>query len=116
MTERSVDGLTLLHNVLEQTQGEVIKSLLLHALQELMSDEADALCGARYGSRTDERVNRRNGYREREVSTRVGDLTLRIPKLRTGTYLPSFLDARSRWERAFVNVVCEAYVGGVSTR
>lgn len=116
MTERSVDGLTLLHNVLEQTQGDTIKSLLLHALQGLMSDEADALCGARYGSRTDERVNRRNGYREREFSTRVGDLTLRIPKLRTGTYLPSFLDARSRWERAFVNVVCEAYVSGVSTR
>lgn len=116
MTETSVRTLETLSNTLEATQADVLKELLLSMLQAVMSDEADTVCGAAYGARSDERHNRRNGYRRRAFSTRMGELELAIPKLRSGTYFPSFLEARRRWERAFVNVVCEAYVLGVSTR
>ena len=116
MTEPSVRTLETLSNTLEATQADVLKELLLSMLQALMSDEADAMCGAAYGTRSDGRLNRRNGYRRRPFSTRMGELELAIPKLRSGTYFPTFLEARKRWERAFVNVVCEAYVLGVSTR
>lgn len=116
MTKPSVRTLQTLSKTLESTQADLLKGMLLSMLQELMSDEADALCGAAYGERTEERQNSRNGYRERPFSTRVGDLDLAIPKLRSGSYFPSFLEPRRRWEQAFVNVVCEAYVHGVSTR
>ena len=62
------------------------------------------------------RENSRNGYRERDWETRLGTVDLKIPKLRQGSYLPGFLEPRRAWERAFVNVVAEAYVSGVSTR
>lgn len=116
MTTTNVRSLETLSNTVEATQADVLKQLLVSMLQALMSDEADALCGAAYGSRSEDRKNRRNGYRERELSTRLGDLQLLIPKLREGSYFPSFLEPRRRWERAFINVVSEAYVLGVSTR
>lgn len=80
-----------------------------------MEGEASRLCGAEYGERSDERSNVRNGYRERVLETRMGTVGLKIPKLREGSYLPSFLDPRRRWEQAFVSVVSEAYVLGGST-
>ncbi|TLM78079.1 MAG: IS256 family transposase, partial [Actinobacteria bacterium] len=86
-------------------------------LDVLMSAEADAACGAAYGQRSDERVNRRNGYRERELDTRVGTIALSVPKLREGTYYPDWLlEDRRRAERALVAVIAECYVRGVSTR
>ena len=81
-----------------------------------MSAEADAICGAPYGARSEERVNARNGYRPREWDTRTGTMELAIPKLRSGSYFPSFLEPRRRSEQALVAVVQEAYVNGVSTR
>ncbi len=116
MTEKKVGGIALLSNILEQSQGDQLKMLLLQALNDVMNHEANTLCGAPYGARTDERVNSRNGYRQRPLETRLGTLDLAIPKLRAGTYLPSFIEPRRRWEQAFVNVVSEAYVLGVSTR
>lgn len=116
MTEKTVEALELLCKTIEQSQGEMLKRALLTMLHEYMESEANALCGAEYRSRGEERVNRRNGYRERTLQTRMGELELSIPKLRAGSYMPSFLEPRKRWERAFVNVVCEAYVRGVSTR
>lgn len=68
------------------------------------------------GERTQGRMNQRNGYRERDFETRMGTVSLAIPKLRQGSYFPSFLEPRKRWEKAFVSVVCEAYIHGVSTR
>ena len=68
------------------------------------------------GERSPLRENHRNGYRERDWQTRLGELTLKIPKLRQGSYLPDFLEPRRHWERAFVSVVSEAYVAGISTR
>ena len=63
-----------------------------------------------------ERGPRRNGYRSRPWATRAGELELAIPKLRRGSYFPSFLEPRRRSEQALVSVVQEAYVAGVSTR
>src|SRR6266498_2338083 len=82
-----------------------------------MSAEADAVCGAPYGERSSDRVNRRNGYRPRDFDTRAGTMELLVPKLRQGSYFPSwFLEPRRRAERALVAVVAECYVKGVSTR
>src|SRR5207237_7052707 len=86
-------------------------------VQMLMSAEADALCGAPYGERSADRVNRRNGYRERDFDTRAGTIELLLPKLRQGSYFPGWLlEPRRRAERALVAVVAECYVKGVSTR
>ena len=83
----------------------------------LMSAEADTLCGAGYGERSEARINRRNGYREREFDTRVGTMGLAIPKLRAGSYFPEWLlEPRRRAERALVAVITECHVAGVSTR
>src|SRR6185437_8472214 len=68
------------------------------------------------GERTDDRVTHRNGYRSRRWDTRAGEIELQIPKLRQGSYFPSFLAPRKRSEQALVSVVQQAYVCGVSTR
>jgi len=85
--------------------------------ETLMSAEFDARCGAPYRRPSADRVNRRNGYRERRWDTRVGTIALDIPKLRKGSYFPDWLlEPRRRSERALVQVVTECYVRGVSTR
>src|SRR5437899_1791310 len=82
-----------------------------------MSADADALCGTGYGERSPERVNRRNGYRERGWDTRVGSIELAVPRLREGSYFPDWLlQPRRRAEQAFVSVIADAYLAGVSTR
>lgn len=87
------------------------------ALNALMSAEADAACGAAYGSRSEGRTNSRNGYRPRTLKTGVGDVELEVPKLRKGTYYPgSVLSRWSRVEASLAALVVEAYVNGVSTR
>lgn len=116
MTEPSVGNVLPLSKLIEETQGDLLKNLLLQMLVQVMEHEANAACGAAYGAREEGRVNQRNGYRERAFETRLGTLDLSIPKLRQGSYFPSFMTPRRRWEQAFVNVVSEAYVLGVSTR
>jgi putative transposase len=91
--------------------------LLTTFINTLMSAEADAVCGAAYGTTSPERVNRRNGYRPRDFDTRAGSLDLAVPKLRTGTYFPDWLlERRKRAERALTSVVATCYLLGVSTR
>src|SRR3954465_14581319 len=65
-------------------------------VQALMGAEADAVCGAEYGVRSDERTNTRNGFRRREWDTRAGTIELAIPKLRSGSYFPDLLLERRR--------------------
>ena len=91
---------------------------MLQAFAEtLMSAQASAMCGAAMNERSDERVNVRNGYRNRDWDTRVGTIDLAIPKLREGTYYPEWLLVpRRRAEQALVAVIAQAYVEGVSTR
>jgi len=98
--------------------ADVIRESVRLMVDELMEAEVAALAGAEYGERAPERRRtQRNGYRERGWETRVGELELQIPKLRSGpAYFPSFLEPRRRAEQALVAVVQEAYVNGVSTR
>ena len=82
----------------------------------LMDAEITAQIGAGHGEVSSDRVTHRNGYRSRGWETRVGEIELQIPKKRSGSYFPSFLEPRRRCEQAIVAVVMEAYVNGVSTR
>src|SRR5215218_2170363 len=85
-------------------------------VRHLLEGEVSELIGAAHGERTDDRATWRNGYRPRRWDTRAGELELRIPKLRRGSYFPSFLEPRRRSEQALLAVVQQAYVCGVSTR
>jgi hypothetical protein len=84
--------------------------------QALMDAEVSAQIGAEHGQRTPTRATHRNGYRARDWDTRVGTIDLQIPRVREGSYLPSFLEPRRRAERALAAVVAQCYVEGVSTR
>lgn len=102
---------------LEEAGEDQLREMVRFMAESLMGAEADALCGAGYGERSPERVNRRNGYRVRRWDTRAGTIQLSIPKLRQGTYYPDWLlEPRRRSERALIGVVAECYVKGVSTR
>jgi putative transposase len=81
-----------------------------------MELEVEGLTGAAHGERSVDRINQRNGYRERVWETHAGTVELRIPKLRKGSYFPAFLEPRRLAEKALAAVVQEAYVHGVSTR
>jgi len=116
MTKTKIDAIETASNAIQTSHGSALLHTLARALATMMDGEANALCGAEYGQRSDERSNLRNGYRDRVLETRLGTVDLKIPKLREGSYLPSFLEPRRRWEQAFVSVVSEAYVRGVSTR
>lgn len=116
MTQKNVELMDLVGNALEGEHGDVLRTMLAEILRQVMEAEVSTRCGADYARRTSDRENRRNGYRERALETRLGTVDLMIPRLREGSYLPSFVQARRRWEHAFVSVVAEAYVSGVSTR
>jgi len=116
MTETSVEAAAEMGKVLELAHPDFLRLVLARALRDVMEGEVGHRCGAGYGERSEERVNSRNGYRDRSFETRLGSVKLEVPKLREGSYFPSFLNPRRRWEQAFVNVVGEAYVLGVSTR
>jgi putative transposase len=96
--------------------ADFIRQTLQHALQRLMEMDVEALCQAAYGERSDERINSRNGYRDRAYETRAGKVELKIPKLRSGSYFPGFLEPRRTAEKALTAVIQEAYIQGISTR
>ena len=86
-------------------------------INTLLSADADSVCGAAYGARDPSRTNRRNGYRHRDLDTRVGTLDVAVPKLREGSYFPEWLlERRRRAEAALTSVVATCYLLGVSTR
>jgi transposase-like protein len=103
--------------VLALEHADVLRESVALIVREMMEAEVAQLAGAELGERAPGRRSaQRNGYRERRWDTRVGEIELQIPRLRTGSYLPSFLEPRRRAEQALVAVVQEAYVNGVSTR
>jgi putative transposase len=103
--------------IMRSEHADVLRESVAWAVREIMEAEVAAQIGAELGERApDERVAQRNGYRPRRWETRVGEIELAIPKLRQGSYFPSFLEPRKRSEQALVAVVQEAYVNGVSTR
>lgn len=117
MASESLNALEVIRNQLESGDGDVARNLLAAMAQKLMGAEADAMCGADYRTRSDERINQRNGYRNREWDTRSGTVDLEIPKLRHGSYYPEWLiEPRRRAERALLTVVAQSYQLGISTR
>ncbi len=113
----SIDPAVFLHEQLEQASPDLMRELLTTFVNALLSADADSVCGAAYGSRSGERVNSRNGYRHRDLDTRVGTLDVAVPKLRSGTYFPEWLlQRRRRAEAALTSVVATYYLLGVSTR
>ena len=117
MVEHTMDVQGWLRKQLEQASPDLLRVMVQDFAEALMGAEVDALCGAGHGERSPERVNRRNGYRERPWDTRVGSIELAVPKLREGSYFPDWLlQPRRRAEQAFVSVIADAYLAGVSTR
>jgi putative transposase len=107
----------LVRKVLADEHADLVKEAVAFLCHEIMEAEVTAQVGAALGERAPEaRTTQRNGYRERRWDTRAGTLELLIPKLRQGSYFPSFLEPRTRSEQALVAVVMESYVNGVSTR
>jgi putative transposase len=112
-----VDFARLVRESLEQASPDLLREMVQVFAEALMGAEADAICGAPYGVVSEQRVNRRNGYRSRRWDTRVGTVELAVPKLRAGTYFPDWLlTRRRRAEQALISVVATAYLLGVSTR
>ena len=113
----SIDPARFLNEQLSQASPDLMRDLLTTFVNALLSAQADAVCGAGYNERTPERVNSRNGYRHRDLDTRVGTLDVAVPKLRTGSLYPDWLlERRKRAERALTSVVATCYLLGVSTR
>ena len=113
----SIDPARLLQEQLAQASPDLLRELLQTFINMLLSAEADAVCGAAYGTVSPDRANVRNGYRHRDLDTRVGTIDVAIPKLRSGTYFPEWLlQRRRRAEAALTSVVATCYLLGVSTR
>ena len=111
------DAMMSLRTLLEKSSdADLLREMVGFAAQRLMELEVESLTGAAHGERSPDRINHRNGYRDRIWETRAGAVELRIPKLRKSSYFPVFLEPRRLAEKALAAVVQEAYVHGVSTR
>jgi putative transposase len=110
------ERMALLELIEKSADADLVREMLAFAAERLMAMEVDVLTGVPAGVRSSERLNHRNGYRERAWDTRAGRIELAIPKLRKGSYFPSFLEPRRTAEKALAAVIQEAYVHGVSTR
>ncbi len=113
MTETNMPLTELLQN---HDEGDFLRAVTEAVLQTLMENDVDGMIGAGRYERGEGRQTYRNGYRDRELKTRMGALNLRVPKLRTGSYFPAFLEPRRTSEKALVAVIQEAWIGGVTTR
>jgi transposase-like protein len=100
----------------KSSDADFLREMIGFAADRLMALEVDGLCGAGHGERSTDRLNQRNGYRDRLWETRAGAVDLKIPKLRRGSYFPAFLVPRRTAEKALTAVIQEAYIQGISTR
>jgi putative transposase len=113
----SIDLSGWMSEQLAQASPDLLRAMLASFVEALMGADADAVCNAPYGVRSEERTNTRNGYRRRDWDTRAGTIELQIPKLRSGSYFPDWLlERRRRAEAALITVVAMSYLLGVSTR
>ena len=106
----------VVRQVLVDEHADVLRESVQWLARQLMEVEVSELIGVAHGERSEDRATHRNGYRARRWDTRAGEIELQIPKIRQGSYFPSFLAPRKRSEQALVSVVQQAYVCGVSTR
>ena len=112
-----VDPASVLAEALTDASPDLMRSLLQTTINALLSADADAVVGAEWGKPSPDRTAQRNGYRHRNLDTRVGTIDVAIPKLRQGTYFPEWLlERRKRAETALITVVADCYLAGVSTR
>jgi len=112
-----VDPAGLLSEALTEASPDLMRNLLQTMINALLSADADAVVGAEWGKPSPTRLAQRNGYRHRELDTRVGTIEVAVPKLRSGTYFPDWLlERRKRAEAALITVVADCYLAGVSTR
>ena len=110
------DRMALVELIEQGADSDLVREMLAFAAERMMDLEIEAKTGVPCGSRSPDRLNHRNGYRERGWDTRAGRIDLAIPKLRKGSYFPSFLEPRRTAEKALAAVIQEAYLHGVSTR
>ena len=110
------DMMTLRALLEKSSDADLLREMIGFTAERLMALEVEGLAGAAHGERTPERINHRNGYRDRVWETRAGTVELKIPKLRKGSYFPGFLEPRRMAEKALTAVIQEAYIQGVSTR
>ncbi|ABI62683.1 Transposase [Granulibacter bethesdensis CGDNIH1] len=115
-TPMTDDTMNLQALVGKSADADFLREMIGFAAQRLMDLEVGSLTGAGYGEKSSDRLAQRNGYRERDWETRAGTVELRIPRLRTGSYFPAFLEPRRLAEKALTAVVQEAYIQGISTR
>ena len=113
MTE---DRLPLTELLQKAGDGDFLRAVAEAVLQILMETDVEGLIGAGRHERSADRLNYRNGYRERTLDSRLGQLQRRVPKPRQGSDFPPFLEPRKMSEKALVAVIQEAWIGGVSTR
>ena len=111
------DDRMALRGLLEKSADtDLLREMIGFAAERLMALEVGTQTGAGYGEKSADRLVQRNGYRDRVWETRAGTVELRIPKLRKGSYFPSFLEPRRMAEKALTAVIQEAYIQGISTR
>ena len=112
-----VDPAGVLSEALSDASPDLMRNLLQTLINVLLSADADAVVGAEWGTSSPDRIAQRNGYRHRDLDTRVGTIDVAVPKLRQGTYFPDWLmERRKRSEAAMITVIADCYLAGVSTR
>lgn len=111
-----IDPTAYLEELLTQAFPDLMRQMLTDFINQILSTQADSVCGADYGTVSPQRTNSRNGYRHRRLDTRVGSLDIAIPKLRSRAFFPEWLlEQRTRTERALTTVIATCYLKGVST-
>ena len=117
MVESTMELLDWFRKQVEEADVDILQEMLRIFAETLMDADASAVCNAGYNEKSSERTNTRNGYRQRPWDTRAGTIDLSVPKMRQGSYFPSWLlEPRKRAEKALVAVVADCYLAGVSTR
>ena len=112
-----IDPTTYLDDLLSQASPDLMRQMLQNFINQILSTQADQICGADYATTSESRTNVRNGYRHRDLDTRVGTVDVAVPKLRTGSFFPDWLlERRTLAERALTTVIATCYLKGVSTR
>ena len=104
----TIDRMTLKELIEKGSDTDLLREMMTFVVNRMMALDVESLTGAAHGERSATRSNQRNGYRERDWNTRAGTIPVAIPKLRKGSYFPSFLEPRRTSEKALVAVIQEA--------